>query len=204
MFIKGEAMDIGVLVTDVEAAILSRLVEVYFGLRMCTSTAISEQILLHCSLTFAQGHHALQRWIVEKAIAAMHDTLQDDVTDILYMTTFIAPLLDGLDRQRHHINEYAILLAAKACHILDIFTFAKCFTMCSLWATHSAKARSLLTCAACNSPWCDAMKCRHCPMPEAIRNGAAHPGFALKYPKNEVCTLRRPENKVYTPEGHNP
>ena len=40
----------------------------------------------------------------------MHDAMQDDVTHILYMTTFIALLLDGSDRQRHRINEYAILL----------------------------------------------------------------------------------------------
>ena len=78
---------------------------------MCTSIrAISERILLHCSLTSASGHHASRRWIVEKAIAALHDAMQDEVTHILYMTTFIALLLDGSDRQRHHINEYAILL----------------------------------------------------------------------------------------------
>ena len=40
----------------------------------------------------------------------MHDAMQEDVTTILYMTTFIALLLDGSDTQRHHINEYAILL----------------------------------------------------------------------------------------------
>ena len=40
----------------------------------------------------------------------MHDAMQDDVTHILYMTTFIALLLDGSDRQRHRINQYAILL----------------------------------------------------------------------------------------------
>ena len=109
--IRGEAMDIGVLVTDAEAPILSRLVKVYIGLRMCTSIrAISRRILLHCSLTFAPGHHASRRWIVEKAIAAMHDAMQDDVANILYMTTCIALLLDGSDTQRHRINEYAILL----------------------------------------------------------------------------------------------
>ena len=40
----------------------------------------------------------------------MHDAMQDDVTHILHMTTFIALLLDGSGRQRHRINEYAILL----------------------------------------------------------------------------------------------
>ena len=115
MIIRGEAMDIGVPLTDAEAAILSRLVEVYIRLRMCTSIgAISERILLHCSLTSAPGHHASRRWIVEKGIAAMHDAMQDDVTHIPYMATFIALLLVGSDRQRdrqgHRINEYAILL----------------------------------------------------------------------------------------------
>ena len=81
MFIRGEAMDIGVPLTNAEAAILSQLVEVYIGLRMCTSIgAISERILLHCSLTSAPGHHASRRWIVEKAIAATHDAMQDDAT----------------------------------------------------------------------------------------------------------------------------
>ena len=66
MFIKGEAMDIRVPLTDSGAAILSWLVEVYIGLRMCTSIrAISERILLHWSLTSAHGHHASRRWIVE-------------------------------------------------------------------------------------------------------------------------------------------
>ena len=69
-----------------------------------------EQIALHCSLTSPPRHHASRQWTVEKAIAAMHDAMQDDVTHILYMTTFIALLLDGWDMQRHHINEYAILL----------------------------------------------------------------------------------------------
>ena len=111
VFIRGEAMDIGVAVSDAEAAILSRLVEVYIGLRMCTSIrAISERILLHCSLTSAPGHHASRRWIAEKAIAAMHDAMQDEVTHALFLATFIAVLLDGSDRQRHRINEYAILL----------------------------------------------------------------------------------------------
>ena len=111
VFVRGEAMDIGVAVSDAEAAILSRLVEVYIGLRMCTSIrAISERILLHCSLTSAPGHHASRRWIVEKAIAAVHDAMQDEVTHALFLATFIAVLLDGSDRQRHRINEYAILL----------------------------------------------------------------------------------------------
>ena len=104
-------MDIGVPVTNAKAAIFSRLVEVYIGLRMCTSIrAISERFLLHCSLTSAPGHHASRRWIVGKAIAAMHDARQEDVTHILYMTTFIALLLDGSDRQRNRITGYAILL----------------------------------------------------------------------------------------------
>ena len=52
LFFGGEAMDIGVPAIDAEAAILSRLVEVYIGLRMCTSIrAISEHIPVHCSLT---------------------------------------------------------------------------------------------------------------------------------------------------------
>ena len=111
MFIRGEAMDIGVQLTDTEAAILSRMVEVYIRLRMCTSIrAISERILLHCSLTSALGDHASRRGIVEKAIALMHDAMQDDGASILYMTAFIALRLDLLDRQRHRINKYAILL----------------------------------------------------------------------------------------------
>ena len=40
----------------------------------------------------------------------MHDAMQDNVTHILYMTTFIVLLPDGSNRQRHRINEYAILL----------------------------------------------------------------------------------------------
>ena len=111
VFIKGEAIDIAVPFTHAAGANLSRFVEVYIGVRMCTSIcAISERNLLHCSLTYGPGHHASRRWIVEKAIAAMHDAMQDDVTNIPYLTTFIALLLDGFDRQRHHINEYAILL----------------------------------------------------------------------------------------------
>ena len=110
-FIRGKAMVVGVPLTDPEKAILSRLVEVYIGLHICTSIpAICERILLHCSLTSAPGHHASLRWIVEKAVAAMHDAMQDDVTHILYIATFIALLLDGSDGQRHRINEYAILL----------------------------------------------------------------------------------------------
>ena len=104
-------MDIGVAVLDAEAAILSRLVEVYTGLRMCTSIrAISERILLHRSLTSAPGHRASRRWIVEKAIAAMHDAMQDEVTHTLFLARFMAVWLDGSDRQRHRVNEYAILL----------------------------------------------------------------------------------------------
>ena len=111
VFIRGEAMDIGVAMSDAEAAILSRLVEVYVGVRMCTSIrAISERILLHCSLTSATRHHASRRWIVDKAIAAMHDAMQDEVTHTLFLAPFIALSLDGSDRQRHRINEYAILL----------------------------------------------------------------------------------------------
>ena len=90
VFFKGEAMDIVLAVSDVEAAILSRLVDVYIGLRMCTSIrAINERILLHCSLTFALGHHASRRWIVEEAIAAMHDAMQDEVTHTLFPATFV-------------------------------------------------------------------------------------------------------------------
>ena len=111
VFIRGEAMDIGVAMLDAEAAILSRLVEVYIGLRMCTSVrAISERIILHCSLTSAPGHHASRRWIVEKAFAAMHDAMQNEVTHTLFLATFIAVLLDSSDKQRHRVNEYTILL----------------------------------------------------------------------------------------------
>ena len=39
----------------------------------------------------------------------MHDAMQDEVTHALFVATFIAVLLDGSDRQRHRINEYAIL-----------------------------------------------------------------------------------------------
>ena len=46
---------------------------------------------------------------------------------------------------------------AKASHSLDICTFAKCCTMCSLRPAHSTKARSQFTCAARNSSWCEAM-----------------------------------------------
>ena len=40
----------------------------------------------------------------------MHDAMQDEVTHTLFLATFIALLLDGSDRQRHRVNEYAILL----------------------------------------------------------------------------------------------
>ena len=97
--------------TDAVEAILSRLVEVYIGIRMCTSIrAISERILLHCSLTSEHGHHASRRWIVEKAMVAMHGAMQDDMSETLQRASFIALLLDGSDRQRHRINEYAIVL----------------------------------------------------------------------------------------------
>ena len=110
MFIKEEAMDMGVPLTDAEVAILLCVVEVYIGLQMCTSVrAISERILLDCLLASAPRHTS-RRWIVEKAIAAMHYAMQNDVTQVLYMTDFIALLLDGSDRERYHINEYAILL----------------------------------------------------------------------------------------------
>ena len=111
VFIRGEGMDLVVPMTDAVAAILSRLVEVYIGLRMCTSIrAISERILLHCTLTSQPGHHASRRWIVEKAMVAMHGAMQDGVSETLQRALFIALLLDGSDRQRHRINEYAILL----------------------------------------------------------------------------------------------
>ena len=111
VFMKGEAMDIGVAVTDAEAAILSGLVELYIGLRMRTSIrALRERIVPHCSLTYAPRHHTSRPWIVEKAIAAMHDAPQDEVTHTLFLATFIALLLDGSDRQRHRVNEYALLL----------------------------------------------------------------------------------------------
>ena len=101
MLLRGAAMDFGVPLTGGEAAALSRLVEVYIGLRMCTCIrAISEQMLLHCSLPSAR----------EKGTAAMYDAMQDDVTKILHLATFIALLLDGSGRQRDRINEYAILL----------------------------------------------------------------------------------------------
>ena len=111
VFIRGEGMDLGVRMTDTVAAILAWLVEVYIGPRMCTSIrAISERIVLHCSLTSEPGHHASRRWIVEKAMVAMHGAMQNVVSEILQRALFIALLLDGSDRQRHRINEYAILL----------------------------------------------------------------------------------------------
>ena len=115
MFIRGEGMDLGVPVTDAVAAILSRLVEVYIGLRMCTSIrAISERILLHCALTSEPGHHASRRWIVENAMVAMHGAVQDGVSETLQRALFIALLLDGSNRQRHRINEYAICSSSQA------------------------------------------------------------------------------------------
>ena len=111
VFIRGEGMDLGGPMSDAVAAILSRLVEVYIGLRMCTSIrAISERILLHCAFTSDPGHHASRRWIVERAMVAMHGAMQDGVSETLQRALFIALLLDGSDRQRHRINEYAILL----------------------------------------------------------------------------------------------
>ena len=104
-------MDVGVPMNDKEATLLSCLVHVYIGLRMRTSIrAMSEQNLLHCSLTSQPSHHASRRWIVEKAIAAKHDTMHNDVIALLHATPLIAFLLDGSDRQRHRANEYAILL----------------------------------------------------------------------------------------------
>ena len=88
-------MVIGVPGIDAQAATLSRLVGVYIGLRMCASIrATSERILLHCTLTSAPGPHASRRWIVKKAIVAMHDAIENDVTNILYMTTLIALSLE--------------------------------------------------------------------------------------------------------------
>ena len=111
VFIRGEGMDLGVPMSDAVAAILSRLVEVYIGLRMCTSIrAISERILLHCAFTSEPGHHASRRWIIAKAVVAMHGAMQDGVSETLQRALFIALLLDASDRQRHRINEYAILL----------------------------------------------------------------------------------------------
>ena len=40
----------------------------------------------------------------------MHDAMQDEVAHTLFLASSIAVLLDGSDRQRHRINEYAILL----------------------------------------------------------------------------------------------
>ena len=40
----------------------------------------------------------------------MHDAMQDEVTHTLFPAPFIALLLDSSDRERHRINEYAILL----------------------------------------------------------------------------------------------
>ena len=100
VFIRGEGMDLGVPITDTAAAILSRLVELYIGLRMCTSIrAITERILLHCALTSEPGDHASRRWIVEKAMVAMHGAMQDGVLETLQRALFIALLLSGCDRQ---------------------------------------------------------------------------------------------------------
>ena len=110
VFIRGEGMDLAVRMTDAVAAILSSLVEVYIGLRMCTSIrTISERIHLHCTLTSEPGHHASRPWIVEKAIVAIDGATQDGVSQTLQRALFIALLLDGSDGQRHRINEYAIL-----------------------------------------------------------------------------------------------
>ena len=69
-------------------------------------------------------------------------------------------------RTCHTLTHYACAFSGvKASHILDICTFAKCFTMCSSRHAHSTKARSQFTCAAHNSSWCDAMKCRNCYTP---------------------------------------
>ena len=40
----------------------------------------------------------------------MHGAMQDGVPETLQKAPFIAFLLDGSDRDRHRINEYAILL----------------------------------------------------------------------------------------------
>ena len=84
VIIRGEGMDLRVPMTDAVAAILSRLVEVYIELRMCTSIgAISEHILLQRALTSEPGHHASRRWIVEKAMVAMHGAMQDGLSENL-------------------------------------------------------------------------------------------------------------------------
>ena len=100
VFIRGDGMDLGVLMSDAVAAILSRLVEAYIGLRMRTSIhAMSERILLHCALASEPGHHASRRWIVEKAMVAMHGVMQDGVSETLQRALFIALLLDGSSHQ---------------------------------------------------------------------------------------------------------
>ena len=89
VFITGEGMDLVVSMRDAVATILTRLVEVYIGLRMCTSIrAISERILLHCALTSKPGHHASRRWIDEKAMVAMHGAMQDGVSETLQRAFF--------------------------------------------------------------------------------------------------------------------
>ena len=81
------------------------------GSACCTSIrAISERIRLHCTLTAETGHHVSRRLIVEKAMVAMHGAMQGGASQTLQRALFIALLLDGSDRQRHHINEDAILL----------------------------------------------------------------------------------------------
>ena len=61
-------------------------------------------------------------------------------------------------RTRHTFTHRACALSsAKAPHILDICTGAKCYTMCSLRPSHCTKARSQFTCAASNSSWCEAI-----------------------------------------------
>ena len=61
-------------------------------------------------------------------------------------------------RTHHTIAHCACAFSeAKASHILDICTFAKCCTICSLRPAHSAKAQPQFTCAALNSSACEAM-----------------------------------------------
>ena len=60
----------------------------------------------------------------------MHDAMQDDVTNVLYMTAFIALLLDGSDTQRHSIDEYAILLVFLG---LALVACVKCSLVWCMW-----------------------------------------------------------------------
>ena len=70
-----------------------------------------------------------------------------------------------------HIHPLCMcLLRGQGPRILDICTFAKCCTMCSLRPAHSSKARLQLTCAARNSSWCEAMNQRNCCMPYVARS----------------------------------